>query len=246
MEYFVPPDEAPSWFEYWLGERRRWYTELGIRPDHLRLREHPAEELSHYSSATSDIEYLFPIGWSELEGIANRGDFDLTQHATLSGEKLEYFDQDAGEAYVPHVIEPAAGADRATLAFIVDAYETEEVEGRKRTVLRLHPRLAPVKAAVLPLVSKAGMPERAREIYEDVRQRVPAEYDEGGSIGRRYRRQDEIGTPWGITVDGQTIEDGTVTLRDRDSLAQDRVPASEVAELLAAKLAEAWRSPKLG
>ena len=146
---------------------------------------------------TSDIEYLFPIGWSELEGIANRGDFDLTQHAEFSGEKLEYFDQERGERYVPHVIEPAAGADRATLAFIVDAYDTDEFEGRKRTVLRLHPRLAPVKVAVLPLVSKAGMPERAREIYEDVRSRVPAEYDEGGSIGKRYRRQDEIGTPGG-------------------------------------------------
>jgi glycyl-tRNA synthetase len=245
MEYFVPPDEAPKWFEYWLAERQRWYTDLGIRPDHLRLREHGAEELSHYSSATSDIEYLFPIDWRELEGIANRGDFDLTQHAKLSGEKLEYFDQDAGEAYVPHVIEPAAGADRATLAFIVDAYDTDEFEGRKRTVLRLHPRLAPVKAAVLPLVSKDGMPERAREVYEQVRASVPAEYDEGGSIGRRYRRQDEIGTPWGITVDGQTLEDGTVTLRDRDSLEQERVPAEDLADLLAAKLAEPWRTPKL-
>jgi glycyl-tRNA synthetase len=245
MEFFVPPDEAQRWFEYWLDERERWYTDLGVRPDYLRLREHPSEELSHYSSATSDIEYLFPIGWSELEGIANRGDFDLTQHAQVSGEKLEYFDQERGEAYVPHVIEPAAGADRAALAFIVDAYDTDEFEGRKRTVLRLHPRLAPVKAAVLPLVSKAGMPERAREIYQDVRTRVPAEYDEGGSIGKRYRRQDEIGTPWGITVDGQTLEDGTVTLRDRDSLEQERVPAEEVADRLAAKLAEPWQSPKL-
>jgi len=245
MEFFVPPAEAQTWFEYWLDERERWYTDLGVRPDYLRLREHPPEELSHYSSATSDIEYLFPIGWSELEGIANRGDFDLTQHAKFSGEKLEYFDQERGEAYVPHVIEPAAGADRAALAFIVDAYDTDEFEGRKRTVLRLHPRLAPVKAAVLPLVSKAGMPERAREIYEDVRSRVPAEYDEGGSIGKRYRRQDEIGTPWGITVDGQTLEDGTVTLRDRDSLEQERVQAEEIADRLAAKLAEPWQSPKL-
>ncbi len=245
MEYFVPPDEAPKWFEYWLGERQRWYVDLGIRPDYLRLREHGPEELSHYSTQTSDIEYLFPIGWSELEGIANRGDFDLTQHARFSGEKLEYFDPERGEAYVPHVIEPAAGADRATLAFIVDAYDTDEFEGRGRTVLRLHPRLAPVKAAVLPLVSKAGMPERAREIYEEVRRRVPAEYDEGGSIGRRYRRQDEIGTPWGITVDGQTLEDDTVTLRDRDSLEQERVAAADVADLLATKLAEPWRSPKL-
>jgi glycyl-tRNA synthetase len=245
MEYFVPPDEAPKWHEYWLGERERWYTELGIRPDYLRLREHGPEELSHYSTATSDIEYLFPIGWSELEGIANRGDFDLTQHAKFSGEKLEYFDPESEVAYVPHVVEPAAGVDRAALAFIVDAYDTEEVAGRRRTLLRLHPRLAPVKAAVLPLISREGMPERAREIYESVRTRVAAEYDEGGSIGRRYRRQDEIGTPWGITVDGQTMKDGTVTLRDRDTLEQIRVPADGLGALLAEKLAEPWRSPKL-
>jgi len=246
MEYFVPPEDAEKWHRYWLDERMRWYTDLGIRPDQIRLREHGADELSHYSSATSDIEYLFPMGWSELEGIANRGDFDLTEHAKHSGEKLEYFDQDRGEAYVPHVIEPAAGVDRAALAFIVDAYEVEEVEGRKRTVLRLHPRLAPVKVAVLPLVSKAGMPERAREIYEELRSRLAAEYDEGGSIGRRYRRQDEIGTPWGLTVDGQTIEDGTVTLRDRDSLEQTRVPADQVADMLSARLEQGWRNPKLG
>jgi len=245
MEYFVPPDEAPKWHDYWLEERMRWYAELGIRPDMLRLREHGPEELSHYSVATSDIEYLFPMGWSELEGIANRGDFDLRQHATFSGEKLEYFDPETGEAYTPHVIEPAAGVDRAMLAFMVDAYDTEVVEGRKRTVLRVHPRLAPVKAAVLPLVSKAGMPERARAIYGELRRKVAAEYDEGGSIGRRYRRQDEIGTPWGITVDGQTAEDGTVTLRDRDSLEQVRVPVADLAERLGAKLDEHWRSPKL-
>jgi glycyl-tRNA synthetase len=246
MEYFVPPDEAERWFRYWLDERMRWYVELGLRSDHLRLREHPAEELSHYSSATSDIEYLFPIGWSELEGIANRGDFDLRQHAEFSGEKLEYFDQQTGERYVPHVIEPAAGADRATLAFIVDAYDTEEVEGRQRTVLRLHPRLAPVKVAVLPLVSREGMPERAREVYEQLRARVPAEYDEGGSIGKRYRRQDEIGTPWGVTVDGQTAEDDTVTLRDRDTLEQSRVAIEGLADELVGRLEADWRTPKLG
>jgi glycyl-tRNA synthetase len=186
------------------------------------------------------------MGWSELEGIANRGDFDLTQHAKFSGEKLEYFDQQTKERYVPHVIEPAAGVDRAALAFLVDAYATEEVEGRQRTVLRLHPKLAPVKVAVLPLVSRDGMPERAREIFEALRHRIQAEYDEGGSIGKRYRRQDEIGTPWGVTVDGQTMEDGTVTLRDRDTLEQTRVAADELAELLTARLAEPWRTPKLG
>src|SRR6478736_7106276 len=189
MEYFVPPTDAPRWFEYWLGERERWYTELGIRPDHLHLRAHDADELSHYSSATSDVEYLFPIGWSELEGIANRGDFDLSRHAEYSGEKLEYFDQATKERYVPHVIEPAAGVDRATLAFLVDAYEVEEVDGRQRTVLRLHPKLAPVKVAVMPLVNKEGMPEKAREVFESLKRRLGAEYDAGGSIGKRYRRQ---------------------------------------------------------
>jgi glycyl-tRNA synthetase len=246
MEFFVPPPEAERWYREWIDRRRDWYTELGIRPDYLRVRPHEADELSHYSSGTSDVEYLFPIGWSELEGIANRGDFDLTQHAEFSGEKLEYFDQGTGDRYVPHVIEPAAGADRATLAFLVDAYDTEEVEGRRRTVLRLHPRLAPVKVAVLPLVSKEGMPEKAREVFESVRRRIPAEYDEGGSIGKRYRRQDEIGTPWGVTVDGQTMEDDTVTLRDRDTLEQTRVPIEGLAERLELKLGEEWRSPRLG
>jgi glycyl-tRNA synthetase len=186
------------------------------------------------------------MGWSELEGIANRGDFDLTQHAKFSGEKLEYVDSATGDRYVPHVIEPAAGVDRALMAFIVDAYDTEEVEGRQRTVLRLHPRLAPVKAAVLPLVSRDGMPEKAREVHAEVRRRVQAEFDEGGSIGRRYRRQDEVGTPWGITVDGQTMEDDTVTLRDRDTLEQDRVPIEGLGDLLADRLEEPWTTPKAG
>ncbi len=246
MEFFVPPDEAENWFDYWLEERMNWYLDLGLRPDHVRLREHSADELSHYSSATSDVEYLFPIGWSELEGIANRGDFDLNQHARFSGEKMEYVDSGSGERFVPHVIEPAAGADRAALAFMVDAYDEEEVEGRSRTVLRLHPRLAPVKAAVLPLVNKDGQPELAREIYEELRALMAAEYDAGGSIGRRYRRQDEIGTPFGVTVDHQTLEDATVTLRDRDSLEQTRVPRAELAGELGRRLAAPWRSPKLG
>ncbi|MDX6667845.1 MAG: glycyl-tRNA synthetase [Solirubrobacteraceae bacterium] len=246
LEYFVPPEEAQKWFAHWLEARMRWYTNLGLRPDHLRLREHPADELSHYSSGTSDVEYLFPIGWSELEGIANRGDFDLVQHAKFSGEKLEYFDQERGEAYVPHVIEPSAGADRSTLAFLVDAYDEEEVEGEQRTVLRLHPRLAPVKVAVLPLVRKDGQPEVARKVYEDLRARMPAEYDEGGSIGKRYRRQDEIGTPYGVTIDHQTLEDQTVTVRDRDSLAQERIAIDELGDELARRVAAPWTSPKSG
>jgi glycyl-tRNA synthetase len=245
MEYFVPPDEAGRWYDYWKDERMRWYTSLGLRPDHLRMRDHEQDELSHYSSATADIEYLFPIGWSELEGIANRGDFDLTQHAKHSGEKLEYVDGGSGERYLPHVIEPAAGADRALLAFIVDAYDEEVVEGRERVVLRLHPRLAPVKVAVLPLVNKDGQPELAREIYLDLRKRMPTEFDQGGSIGKRYRRQDEIGTPWGVTVDHQTLEDGTVTLRDRDTLEQTRIAIDELGDELERRLQGDWRSPKL-
>ena len=222
-----------------------WYPRLGIRPDHLRLRAHDADELSHYSSATSDVEYLYPIGWSELEGIANRGDFDLTQHAKFSGQKLEYVDTATGERYVPHVIEPAAGADRAMLAFIVDAYDEDEIEGEQRTVLRLHPALSPVKVAVLPLVRKDGQPELAREIYRDLRERVQAEYDEGGAIGRRYRRQDEIGTPWAVTIDHQSLEDRTVTLRDRDSLAQVRIADRRPRRRDRERLREPWRSPKL-
>jgi glycyl-tRNA synthetase len=245
MEFFVPPDEAPRWFEHWLSERERWYLELGLRPDHLRLRPHAQDELSHYSSATSDVEYLFPIGWSELEGIANRGDFDLTRHAEFSGQKLEYFDQVTGARYVPHVIEPAAGADRATLAFLVDAYDEEAVEDETRTVLRLHPRLAPVKVAVLPLVRKDGQPELAREVYESVRKLAQAEYDEGGSIGKRYRRQDEIGTPFCLTIDHQSIEDNTVTLRERDSLAQERLPIEGIAQEIERRVDAPWRTPKL-
>jgi glycyl-tRNA synthetase len=245
MEFFVPPDEAPRWYEFWKQARHEWYVRLGIREDHLRLREHDPDELSHYSSGTADVEYLFPIGWSELEGIANRGDFDLTQHATFSGEKLEYFDSQTKERYVPHVIEPAAGADRATLAFLVDAYDEEEVDGEQRTVLKLHPRLAPVKVAVLPLVRKDGQPEIAKELYTTLRAQMQSEYDEGGSIGKRYRRQDEIGTPFCVTIDHQTLDDRTVTVRDRDTLAQERIAIDELPGVLAARLAAPWRSPKI-
>jgi glycyl-tRNA synthetase len=245
MEFFVPPPQAQSWFEHWLDQRYQWYVRLGLREDHLRLRPHDSDELSHYSSATSDVEYLFPIGWQELEGIANRGDFDLTQHSQHSGQKLEYVDTATGERYLPHVIEPAAGADRAMLAFLVDAYDEDEIEGEKRTLLRLHPLLAPVKVAVLPLVRKDGQPELAREVYRELRGRMQAEYDEGGAIGRRYRRQDEIGTPWAVTIDHQSLEDRTVTVRDRDSLAQDRIAIDELPDELERRLREAWRTPKL-
>ena len=244
MEFFVPPAEAPDWYAFWKEARFDWYVELGIRTDHLRLRAHDSDELSHYSSGTADVEYLFPIGWSELEGVANRGDFDLTQHTEYSGERLEYFDQATKERYTPHVIEPAAGADRATLAFLVDAYDEDDLGGEQRTVLKLHPRIAPVKVAVLPLVRKDGQPELAREILASLRGVGQAEYDEGGSIGKRYRRQDEIGTPYCVTVDHQSLEDRTVTVRDRDTLAQERVHVDALPGELAGRLAAPWRSPK--
>jgi glycyl-tRNA synthetase len=247
MEYFVPPPEAEQWYRYWIDERYRWYTRYGIRESHLRVRPHEPEELSHYSSATSDIEYLFPIGWSELEGIANRGAYDLTQHTQHSGTKLEFVDSATGERYVPHVIEPAGGADRALLAFLVDGYDEEEVAGRGRTVLRLHPAIAPVKAAVLPLIGRdSEMVAKARALYEELRRRDTVEYDDNGAIGRRYRRQDEIGTPWAFTIDEQTLEDGTVTVRDRDSLAQERLSISAVRSYLQDELAKEWRTPKPG
>ncbi len=236
MEFFVPPADAEGWHEYWMQARLDWYVGLGISRENLRLREHGPEELSHYSSATSDIEYLYPIGWLELEGIANRGDFDLTQHARFSGQKLEYVDTASGERYVPHVVEPAGGVGRTVLALLCDAYDEDEIGGERRTVLRLRPSMAPVKVAVLPLVNRDGQPEKARAIYEDLRSRVPAEYDAGGSIGRRYRRQDEIGTPWGVTIDHQTMEDDTVTLRDRDTLEQVRVPVAGLRDELGRRL----------
>ena len=245
MEFFVPPDEAERWYTYWCSERHDWYQRLGIRPDHLRLRPHADDELSHYSSGTSDVEYLFPIGWSELEGVANRGDFDLSAHAAESGTKLAYKDANAGVEYVPHVIEPAAGADRAVLAFLCDAYDEDSIGGEHRTVLRLHPALAPVKVAVFPLLRKHGHPELAREVHAMIRGRMSCEYDDGGNIGKRYRRQDEIGTPFGVTIDHQSLEDRTVTLRDRDTLGQERVPIDGLADELARRVAAEWRSPKL-
>ena len=244
LEFFVPPADSKQWYEYWLAERRSWYLRYGLRGSHLRLRHHSEEELSHYSSGTADVEYLFPIGWSELEGIANRGDYDLSRHTEFSGTKLEYVGQD-GERYVPHVIEPSAGADRSLLAFLVDAYDEEVVAERERTVLRLHPQIAPVKVAVLPLIGKnADMVSKARSLYEELRRRFLTEYDDSGAIGRRYRRQDEIGTPWAATIDDQTLEDDTVTIRDRDSLAQIRVDLSRVGAHVAEQLAAPWKTPK--
>ena len=237
LEYFVPPDEAPQWFEYWCEQRFGWYLDLGIPANRLRLRPHDPDELSHYSSATSDVEFLYPWGWGELEGIANRGDYDLTQHAGASGEKLDYFDQASGTRYVPHVIEPAAGVGRSMMAFLLAAYDEDEVGGEKRTVLRLHKRLAPYKAAVLPLSKKETLTPVAREVLKLLQPHFMCDYDETQSIGRRYRRQDEAGTPYCVTVDFESLDDRAVTIRDRDSLEQERVPIEGLVGALQARLA---------
>jgi glycyl-tRNA synthetase len=246
MEFFVPPAEAPRWYRYWVDARFEWYRRFGVRASKLRIREHDPEELSHYSSATSDIEYDFPIGWSELEGVANRGDYDLQAHTRASGTTLEWVDAGTGERFVPHVIEPAVSIERIFLTFLIDAYDEEEVAGRERTVLRLHPAIAPVKAAVLPLIAKdAGMVEKARALYEELREDFMVEYDDAGAIGRRYRRQDEIGTPFAFTIDEQTLADETVTIRERDSLAQERVSIARVRARLADELRRDWKTVKV-
>ncbi len=240
IEFFCRADDAPAWYAYWRDRRYRWYLDLGISRDRLHLREHGDDELAHYAAACADVEYDFPFGQSELEGIANRTDFDLGRHMEFSGKDLRYFDDAEADPdkrrYLPYVIEPSAGADRATLAFLCDAFCEDEVGGETRTVLKLHPRIAPIKAAVLPLVKKEQMPERALAIYRALLRRWNVFYDDKGAIGRRYRRQDEAGTPFCITVDGQTLEDDTVTVRERDTCTQQRVPVSALAALLAERL----------
>jgi glycyl-tRNA synthetase len=268
IEFFCQPSQSPEWYKYWRDRRYRWYLDLGLAGDRLRLRDHDKEELSHYSCGTADIEYAFPFlqpgEFGELEGIAHRGDFDLRSHMEGklvrqgdqlvvelgadgkprhkgSGKDLSYFDDQTKQRYIPHVIEPSAGADRATLAFLCEAYYEDQAPDDKgqmqtRVVLRLHPRIAPIKAAVFPLVKKDGMPEAAQQIYRALKQRYNVYYDEKGAVGRRYRRQDEAGTPYCITIDGQTLSDGTVTFRDRDTLQQWRVKADDCVEELSAKL----------
>ena len=232
IEFFCRPEDAKEWYAYWRKIRFQWYIDHGLKSERLRLRDHDSEELAFYSTATADIEYEFPFGVSELEGIAHRGNYDLSQHQKFSGKDLTYFDEEKKERYLPHVIEPSAGADRATLAFLCEAYQEDEVGGETRTVLKFHPRFAPVKAAVFPLVKRDGMPEMAEKIYRDLKRHFNVFLDEKGAIGRRYRRQDEAGTPFGITVDGQTITDGTVTFRDRDSCRQWRVPSANAVQAL--------------
>src|SRR5205823_11702172 len=244
MEFFVPPADSERWYRYWIDQRVGWYTRYGLRRSRLRVREHGPEERSHYSQGTSDIEYQYPIGWSELEGVANRGDYDLTRHTDFSTTKLEYVGPD-GERYVPYVIEPAVSIERIFVALLVDAYDEEIVADRQRVVLRLHPEMAPVTAAVLPLIGKSEeMTAKARALYEELRRGHRVEYDDSGAIGRRYRRQDEIGTPFAFTIDEQTLDDETVTVRDRDSLAQERLRLSAVGAWLDDALARPWTTPK--
>ena len=244
MEYFVPPAEAERWHDYWIEERMSWYVDLGLKPDNLRLFEHPKEKLSHYSTRTVDIEYRFAFTrseWGELEGIANRTDFDLSSHSKASGVDLSYFDQEQGERYTPYVVEPAAGVDRAALVFLLDALtEDEAPTGKggteKRTVLRLDPRLAPVKVAVLPLSRNEQLSPVARELATRLRRRWNVEFDDAGAIGRRYRRQDEIGTPFCVTVDFESLDDQAATVRERDSMSQERIALADLDKYLGERL----------
>ncbi|MEX0691391.1 MAG: glycine--tRNA ligase [Gemmatimonadales bacterium] len=236
MQFFVKPGEDDRWFEDWKARRMEWLLDLGLRAEKLRFHAHGPDELAHYAKAAFDIEYEFPFGWKEFEGIHNRTDFDLSRHQEHSGKKLEYLDPATNERFIPYVIETSIGADRLALVTLVDAYREDAVEGEPRVVLALHPAIAPIKAGVFPLVKKDGMPEFAERLATELRRQFPVFYDDGGSIGRRYRRQDEAGTPFGVTVDGQTIEDQTVTIRHRDTLLQERVAADQVRAWIAERV----------
>jgi glycyl-tRNA synthetase len=238
MQFFVKPGTDAEWFERWREWRMAWHHTLGLAPEKLRWHQHAGNELAHYARAAYDIEYEFPFGWNEIEGIHNRGDFDLGRHQEFSGKKLEYFDQAANERYLPYIVETSAGADRVTLTVLVDAYREEVVEGETRVVLGFHPQIAPIKAAVLPLVKKDGMPELATEVYNDVRRHFPTFYDDSGAIGRRYRRMDEAGTPYCITIDGDSLSGRTVTVRHRDSMHQDRVGLDQLVQWVRERVTE--------
>jgi len=240
MQYFVRPGTEHEWYEYWKEERWKWFADIGIPTRKLRWSEH--EQLAHYARAAVDIEYEFPFGWGEIEGVHNRGDYDLTQHEKFSGKSMKYFDDATREKILPCVVETSIGASRISMVCLVNAYHEEEVEGEKRVVMRFHPRVAPLKAAIFPLVKRDGMPEVARKITADLRSHYPVFYDERGAIGRRYRRMDEVGTPFCITVDSQTLEDKTVTVRERDSMAQDRVPIADLTEQISRRMG-AWEMP---
>jgi len=236
MQYFVKPSDDKKHYDYWKAVRLEWYKSLGMTPEKLRYHDHPQEKLAHYAKEATDIEYQFPFGWGEIEGIHNRTNFDVSRHELYSGKAMKYFDEEAKEKYFPFIIETSAGASRSFMAFLVDAYNEEEVNGEVRTVLKFHPKLAPIKAAIFPLVNKDGMPEISRKIEAELRPYMRVFYDDKGAVGRRYRRQDEAGTPFCITVDTQTLEDNTVTVRERDSMEQIRISSSELLDYLSKKL----------
>jgi len=242
MQYFVAPGTEDEWFDYWRNERWQWFNSIGIPENKLSWNEHQGDELAHYARAAFDIQYEFPFGWGEIEGIHNRGDYDLSQHEEFSGKAMRFFNDQTREKILPAVVETSIGASRTCMACLVHAYHEEEVEGEKRVVMRFHPRLAPLKVAVLPLVKRDNMPEVARKITADLRSRFPVFYDESGAIGRRYRRMDEVGTPYCLTVDSQTLEDGTVTVRERDSMGQDRVQIEELGGEIGRRM-ESWQLP---
>lgn len=236
MQFFVKPEDDKKWYDHWKELRLEWYNNLGMTPEKLRYHDHPADKLAHYAKEAVDIEYEFPFGWGEIEGIHNRTDFDLGRHQEYSGKSQKYFDEESKEKFVPFIIETSAGASRSFMAFLVDAYREEEVKGETRTVLGLHPKLAPIKAAIFPLVNKDGMPELARKIEADLRPYLRVFFDDKGAVGRRYRRMDEAGTPFCITVDTQSLEDNTVTVRERDSMNQERINADNLLIYLLEKL----------
>jgi glycyl-tRNA synthetase len=242
MQYFVAPGSQDQWFDYWREQRWQWCTSIGLPERKLSWHEHQGDELAHYASAAFDIQYEFPFGPSEIEGIHNRSDYDLSQHEQFSGKQLKYFDEQSRDKFVPHVIETSIGATRTSMACLVEAYHEEEVKGDTRVVMRFHPRIAPIKAAILPLVKRDGMPDIARQITEDLRPHMRVFYDEGGAIGRRYRRMDEVGTPFCLTVDSDTLEDQTVTVRERDTMEQERVPIAELRIHLEGRM-DGWQVP---
>ena len=244
MEFFLPPEQNDHWYEYWRKERHQWYMDYGIDPSRLRLREHAPDELAHYSTGCTDVEYEYPFGWGELEGIACRTDFDLKRHSEASGKDLRWFDPDTKQKYFPWVVEPAAGVDRTALTFLIDAWDEEKVEDETRVVLRFHPEIAPITVGVLPLVKKEGMPEKALEIDRELRRaRYSTFYDESAAIGRRYRRLDEVGTPYCVTIDGDTLKDDVVTVRERDTMLQERIKVAELRAYLATRIAD-WKRPE--
>ncbi len=236
MQFFVKPEEDKKWFDYWKEQRWQWYLELGIRPEKLRWHQHGKDELAHYAKDAFDIEYEFSFGWKEIEGIHNRSDFDLGRHTKASGKDLSYYDEETKSRFIPYIIETSAGADRGTLVCLVDAYREEEVKGETRVSLALSPKIAPIKAAIFPLVNREGMPEMADKIYHDLKKHFKVFYDDAGAVGRRYRRMDEAGTPFCITVDGQTLTDETVTIRERDSMQQTRHKIAELVDIVGERL----------